>query len=918
MHLISHIPVDNISLFCSGVQPQTKVVLKQAWDEGIKPVLVLNKVDRLVTEMKLDTTSAYLRLREVLEQVNALVAEMFTEEVLAKNSEESETKNDGKEISDVFDWSSGLEDADDSNLYFSPESGNVVFCSAYDGWAFTINTFSQMYSSKLGFSEKALDRFLWGDYFINKKAKKFAKGANKSGKKPLFVSLILDYIWSLYDVIMVQKDKEKLDKIIGSLGLSVAARDLKTSDTRQQVSAVMSSWLPLASAVLKMVARKLPSPSCLGQDRAEKLICSRTKRFTSLPSQTQELRQHFEACSPDGPVIVFISKMFPVSRSQLPENKARPLTSEELAARREAARTRHAEREASAVTTGGEGAVQLTGDQLEQLTVREEAEAVNFIAFARVYSGTLRADQEVWVIGPKYDPALTADSITEDGEHTSQLHISRVRVGSLYILLGRDLESVESVGAGNILGISGLSGSVLKSATLSSTPWCPPFVPVHQSTVPIMRVALEPALSSDLSKLEKGLQLLNQADAHVEVIMSEMGEQIIVTAGEVHLQRCLTDLTEEYAKCEITMSDPIVPFRETIVRPPEMDMVNEAITKDDNNTEKTEAVVESQTPNKQSSIRIRAIPLPEEITTLLEKNGDILKALDKQKGLLTSSTLADVEQLKEELFKLIKNCDILSDDASGKIWSLGPKQHGPNMLLNMTDYKSKEIWPGSQLARDGSDKRSELESSLIQGFQLATASGPLCEEPMMGLAFVVDNWEVLADSEAEDGWGPLSGQIVSMVKECCREAFLRAPVRLMTAMYTCDISVRTEVLGKMYSVVNKRLGKVVSEDLIEGSTTFTVTAHIPVVESFNIGPELRKQTSGMAMPQLIFSHWEVLDIDPRWVPSTEEELLHFGEKADSANPALRYMNDIRKRKGLKIDEKIVEFAEKQRTLTKSK
>merc|ERR1719481_2118831 len=107
-----------------GAQPQTKVVLKQAWDEGIKPVLVLNKIDRLVIDMKLDTETAYMRLREVLEQVNALVGEMFTEDVLAKKNDETNANLD-KDINDVFHWSSGLEDADDSNLYFSPEQGNV-------------------------------------------------------------------------------------------------------------------------------------------------------------------------------------------------------------------------------------------------------------------------------------------------------------------------------------------------------------------------------------------------------------------------------------------------------------------------------------------------------------------------------------------------------------------------------------------------------------------------------------------------------------------------------------------------------------------------------------------------------------------------------------------------------------------------
>jgi translation elongation factor EF-G len=46
-------------------------------------------------------------------------------------------------------------------------------------------------------------------------------------------------------------------------------------------------------------------------------------------------------------------------------------------------------------------------------------------------------------------------------------------------------------------------------------------------------------------------------------------------------------------------------------------------------------------------------------------------------------------------------------------------------------------------------------------------------------------------------------------------------------------------------------------DLQEGSTMFEVTAQLPVVESFNFADEVRRQTSGLALPQLVFSHWEV-------------------------------------------------------------
>lgn len=108
-----------------------------------------------------------------------------------------------------------------------------------------------------------------------------------------------------------------------------------------------------------------------------------------------------------------------------------------------------------------------------------------------------------------------------------------------------------------------------------------------------------------------------------------------------------------------------------------------------------------------------------------------------------------------------------------------------------------------------------------------------------------------------DRFGPFSGQLMSAVKEGCRRAFLLQPVRLMAAMYTCDIQATAEVLGRMYAVVSKREGRVLREEMKEGSDVFDVTAVLPVAESFGFAEEIRKRTSGLANPQLVFSHWEV-------------------------------------------------------------
>ena len=79
----------------------------------------------------------------------------------------------------------------------------------------------------------------------------------------------------------------------------------------------------------------------------------------------------------------------------------------------------------------------------------------------------------------------------------------------------------------------------------------------------------------------------------------------------------------------------------------------------------------------------------------------------------------------------------------------------------------------------------------------------------------------------------------------------------MAAMYTCDIRATAEVLGRVYAVLGRRNGRVIHEEMREGSVVFVVKAALPVAESFGFADEIRKKTSGLASPQLVFSHWEV-------------------------------------------------------------
>lgn len=337
------------------------------------------------------------------------------------------------------------------------------------------------------------------------------------------------------------------------------------------------------------------------------------------------------------------------------------------------------------------------------------------------------------------------------------------------IFVGKELEELEEVPAGNIIGIKGLQDQVLKTATLSTNPFCASFCDLTIMATPIYRVAVEPKNISDLPKLKKGLKLLNQADACVQVIVQENGEHVLVTLGEVHLERCIYDLEREYAKCPLLVSkEPIVPLRETIVPLATVDMVNEAIvlTADEKKADKSVII---HTANQQCRVKLLAIPLPKTVADLLEANHELLKSAT-QIADLSDRTKIRLKEFRESLNAAFKDSDSQYEafkrtDLIERIWAFGPKKCGTNILVNLTDFKHQSVWSSFEEAKSmtknagpGRDPRHDLENSLLNGYQLATLAGPLCEEPMHGVCFFIEEFTINENDESNLSLGSIAGK----------------------------------------------------------------------------------------------------------------------------------------------------------------
>ncbi|KAL2004359.1 hypothetical protein VTN02DRAFT_2005 [Thermoascus thermophilus] len=254
-----------------GVQANTEQIIKHAVLEDLPLTLVVNKMDRLILELKLPPNDAYFKLKHVVEEVNTVI-----EKTLPGQGEKRR---------------------------LSPEKGNVAFACSSMGWCFTLQSFARMYAEtypKLDSAEFAVR--LWGDIFFNPKSRKFTRKGMEERSKRTFVQFVLEPIYKLYSHT-ISESPDDLKETLATLGIHLKPSQLK-SDAKVLLNLVCEQFFGLATGFVDMVVQHIPSPVEGAQKKLE--------RYYTGPLDTK-VASAMAACDQDGPLVIHVTKLFSTS-----------------------------------------------------------------------------------------------------------------------------------------------------------------------------------------------------------------------------------------------------------------------------------------------------------------------------------------------------------------------------------------------------------------------------------------------------------------------------------------------------------------------------------------------------------------------------------------------------------------------------
>ncbi|KIJ27211.1 hypothetical protein M422DRAFT_71718 [Sphaerobolus stellatus SS14] len=256
-----------------GVCVQTETVFRQALTERIKPVVIINKVDRALLELQVSKEDLFQSFSRTIESVNVLVTTYH--------------------------------DAALGDVQVYPEKGTVAFGSGLHGWAFTLRQFAARYSKKFGVDKDKMMAKLWGDNFFNPAIKKWSTKSTDADGKPLeraFNMFVLDPIFRIFDAVMNFKKNQAI-AMCEKLEIKLLP-DEKDLEGKTLLKVIMRKFLPAGDSLLEMIVINLPSPKTAQRYRVETLYEGPMDDKSAVGIRD---------CDASGPLVLYVSKMVPTS-----------------------------------------------------------------------------------------------------------------------------------------------------------------------------------------------------------------------------------------------------------------------------------------------------------------------------------------------------------------------------------------------------------------------------------------------------------------------------------------------------------------------------------------------------------------------------------------------------------------------------
>ncbi|KAL9936000.1 hypothetical protein V8E36_004842 [Tilletia maclaganii] len=265
-----------------GVTVPTEHIIRHVICQGLPIVLVLNKMDRLILELRLPPSEAYYKIRHTIEEVNTVIA--------------------------------GLDP--DPLRRLGPERGNVAFASTQMAWSFTLRSFAKLYAehspvltsaARSTFDVDEFAKRLWGNIYYSPSSRKFTRSATDPEHKRSFVQFILEPLYKLYTNTL-SSEMESLKVTLAKLGIHLKPEVYKV-DVRVLLRIVLGQFFGPSNGLADVMVHGIPSPLEGAAAKASRIWRGPQ---TDDPSSSS-LFSSMARCDPDGPLVINITKLFPTA-----------------------------------------------------------------------------------------------------------------------------------------------------------------------------------------------------------------------------------------------------------------------------------------------------------------------------------------------------------------------------------------------------------------------------------------------------------------------------------------------------------------------------------------------------------------------------------------------------------------------------